>query len=318
MGTALMEASTMHASLTFHAMGTECQVQVWSSSAAAELAALARSRVELLDRAWSRFRADSELSHVNRVAGSGPIWVSDDFAHLVRAMRKGWEISGGIFDPTITPSLQAWGYNATFSEVLGRSGRKTSRPQVSAAPGMGDVRIEGNQLSVPSGVELDSGSVGKGLAADIVSAEIMEAGAIGVVVNLGGDIAVRGVPGEDSEWMIEIVDERSAEATAGCFTFPGLSGTHVGIATSTTLKRTWAHGVHHIIDPRTGEVATTTAAQVSVLSTSGARAEIIATTALLADDPEDVITSFGAEGVVLGYPTYQVHAPIKLIEGVSR
>lgn len=318
MPTAVTERDTVHASLDFSAMGTECQVQVWASVAVTEFAALARRRVDLLDRAWSRFRADSELSHVNRNAGSGTLPVSDDFAHLVHAMREGWEISGGLFDPTITPSLNAWGYNTTFSEVLGRSDQFTSRPHVAAAPGMGDVLIKGNELTMPNGVELDSGSVGKGLAADIVSAEIMEAGAIGVLVNLGGDVAVRGIPGEHSQWVIEIIDERATQAQAGNFTVPALPNTHAGIATSTTLKRTWAHGLHHIIDPRTGDVATTTAAQVSVLSTSGARAEIIATAALLSDDPEAVIASFGAEGVVLGYPTYQVKAPITLSEGARR
>lgn len=318
MGTAVTERATVHASLDFAAMGTECQVQVWAPISAHELAALPRSRVELLDRAWSRFRADSELSHVNRVAGSGPIWVSDDFAHLVRAMREGWEISGGLFDPTITPSLNAWGYNATFSEVLGRSDQFPSRPNVAAAPGMGDVLINGNELTMPGGVELDSGSVGKGLAADIVSAEIIEAGAIGVLVNLGGDVAVRGIPGDHSDWVIEIVDERATESSAGKFTFPGLPDTHAGIATSTTMKRSWAHGLHHIINPRTGEVATTTAAQVSVLSNSGTRAEIIATAALLSNDPEAVITSFGAEGVVLPYPTYQVDSTQTASEGATR
>lgn len=318
MGTAVTERATVHASLDFSAMGTECQVQVWAPASADELAALARRRVGLLDRAWSRFRADSELSHVNRNAGSGPITVSDDFAHLVRAMREGWEISGGLFDPTITPSLNAWGYNATFSDVLSRSDQFTLRPNVVAAPGMGDVLINGNELTLPSDVELDSGSVGKGLAADIVSAEIIEAGAIGVLVNLGGDVAVRGIPGDHSDWVIGIDDERAPESPAGRFTFPALPDTHAGIATSTTMKRTWAHGLHHIIDPRTGEVATTTAAQVSVLSTSGACAEITATAALLSDDPEAVIASFGADGLVLPYTTYQVNSAQTASEGATR
>lgn len=318
MSTALIEDNTLHASLPFRAMGTECEVQVWAPHGANDLAELARLRVDLLDKAWSRFRADSELSHVNRAAGRGSIQVSEDFALLVRTMREGWEISGGAFDPTITPSLKHWGYDSTFTEVLGRTGFASTQSAPGAAPGMGGVLLNGTTLTVPAGVELDSGSVGKGLAADIISAELTAAGATGVLINLGGDVVVRGVPGAMSEWVIDIADERDAGTNAGTFAFPANPDTHMGIATSTTLKRTWAHGLHHIIDPRTGSVATTTAAQVSVLSTSGALAEIIATTALLATEPESTFRKFEAQGIALPYPTYHVAGNTEIVGGEDR
>jgi thiamine biosynthesis lipoprotein len=96
-------------------------------------------------------------------------------------------------------------------------------------------------------VSLDPGGIGKGLAADIVAEAVHAAGALGALVDLGGDIRVAGRGPADGEWIIEI-DAPEARTVR-------LAVHDVGIATSSTLGRRWrAHGGmhHHLLDPRSG------------------------------------------------------------------
>jgi FAD:protein FMN transferase len=270
----------------FRAMGTDCHVLVSAQgSVAAELVDLARERVELLEQAWSRFRPDSELSRLNARAGIGPVDASADLMLLVSAMREAWVGTGGLFDPTVLASMRALGYDADFATVAGRA-HDVADVTLAAAPGMSDVRIDEGRgtVDLPSGIGLDPGAIGKGLGADVIVEELSAAGATGVLVNLGGDVSLAGLPG-DEEWAIGVEDERrAADDPTRLMAVIGLpSGTQRGgIATSTTLKRRWAQGRrHHVIDPRTGTMSTSDLVQVTVVGATAAIAEVTATTALL-------------------------------------
>lgn len=286
-------ATLAEARIEFRAMGTNCAVQVWAPSHAEELAHLARTRVEILEQCWSRFRASSELSLLNARAGQGPMEVSEDLHTLVAAMKHAWELTDGVFDPTVGAAMRAWGYDVTFAEVIARD--YTTDVATRPAPGMGGVRIDGSTVALPTGVELDSGAIGKGLAADIIAREIHAAGAIGVLVDLGGDIVVRGRPGEDT-WRIAVTDERAPDTVVRTFE---INDEHAGIATSSVLRRRWAGTRHHVIDPFTGAIADTGAVQVTVLAPTGAEAEVIATTALLDRTPQRVFERFHVIGIAL-------------------
>jgi len=289
-----METTTSR--IDFRAMGTECAITVWAPARAHDLAQLARTRVEILEQCWSRFRAHSELSLLNARSGRGPIEVSPDLHALVVAMKQGWEITGGVFDPTVGTALRAWGYDVTFSDVITRD--HAQDVSIMPAPGMGGVLIDGCTITLPAGVELDPGAIGKGLAADIIAREIHAAGATGVLVDLGGDIVVRGRPGQDT-WRIAVTDERDPANVVHTF---DVTSDHAGIATSSVLRRRWAGTRHHVIDPVTGDIADTGAVQVSVLAPSGAEAEVIATAALLDRDPERIFARHGVIGLAL-YPS---------------
>jgi thiamine biosynthesis lipoprotein len=275
-------SSVTHA---FRAMGTDCELTVYGAGAE-EFAAMGVQRVELLERCWSRFRASSELTHLNSLAGTGPVRVSDDLLTLVDIMLEAWKSTGGLFDPTVINSMNALGYDRDFASVIARDAIAAVTAQITRAPGMGDVQIdeEAMTVSLPAGVGVDPGAIGKGLAADIIVEELMNAGADGVLVNLGGDIVFAGSPGSDAPWVIAILDERlpldSDDRVVRHLEFE--AGTdHGAVATSTTLKRVWADGRHHVIDPRTGDVARTDLVQATIAASSGWWAEVAATTALL-------------------------------------
>lgn len=270
----------------FRAMGTDCHVLVYASpSVAEELADLALVRVELLEQSWSRFRPASELNRLNASAGHGPQPVSADLLRLGLSMRAAWLGTGGLFDPTVLASMRALGYDADFATVAARPAGALDDVLLAAAPGMSGVTIDvsSSTISLPSGVGLDPGAIGKGLAADIVAEELISAGAHGVLVNLGGDVSLAGEPDTDEPWAIGIEDERrGADDPQRLMRTLTLAGGRAGVATSTTLKRRWAQGRrHHVLDPRTGSMSASDLVQVTVVARDACTAEWSATAALL-------------------------------------
>ena len=276
-------SSTHVAERSFRAMGTDCHVLVYGIDGSVEaLADLACRRVALLESLWSRFRDDSELSRLNHRAGRGFVEVSAETEALVRAMRLAWESTAAAFDPSVLTAITAVGYDRDFAQIIADdSFQAVAEP----APGMDGVEIADRMVAVPAGVGLDPGAIGKGLAADIVVDEMMHAGAMGVLVDLGGDIALAGFPGADGTWSIAIRDERhrleqtSTQHDRAIVIPAGVA--HAGIATSTSLTRRWAQARHHVIDPSTGASTDEALVQVTVTGSRAWECEVWATAALV-------------------------------------
>ena len=287
----------MHiAERTFRAMGSDGHIFVVADEPLGEeLVQLAIDRAELLEACWSRFRPASELNRLNSTAGHGPLHVSDDLFLLVDRMKQAWELSGGLFDPTVLGSMTALRYDADFATVSSRSSASSLDDiAFSAAPGMAGVVLdaEAATITLPMGVAIDPGAIGKGLASDVIARELTTAGAHGVLVNLGGDLVFTGSTEDGSGWAIGVEDERlpvdDPDRLVRLLEFPTGPIT-AGVATSTTLKRRWAQGRrHHVIDPRTGAMSVSDLVQVTVVADTAWEAEVTATTALLmtADDAE--------------------------------
>ena len=201
-----MNAAALTGSTTetrFHAMGTDAHMIVVGGST--RLLERARDRIDELESRWSRFLPDSELCRLNAAAGQPVIVASVTFELLTRAV-EGWRLTGGHFDPTVLPALVAAGYDRSFETV------ERDAPELSArstpAPGGAELSLDPivRSVTLPPGVALDLGGIGKGFAADLVSTELLQAGASGACVNLGGDLRVRGTP-PDGAWIVEVEAE---------------------------------------------------------------------------------------------------------------
>jgi len=318
----------------FRAMGTTCEVTIDAVAGADVLADLAVQRAAMLEDCWSRFRPTSELSRLNAQAGTGPVRVSEDLRCLVERMYRAWQRTQGLCDPSVLNAVRMSGYDADFGEVMAREVAELGPASLIApasligtiprpTPGMSDIAIDGNTIALPAGVGLDPGAIGKGLGADLIAEEMMAAGALGVMVNLGGDIRFAGFPGEDPAWVVSVVDERIDVAvddrTLRWVSFdPGTSG---AVATSTTLRRRWSGGPqaslrHHIIDPMTGAVADIDLVQATVIADHGWWAEAAATAALLLG-PQDAPAWLDAQGLsyVLLDPDHVIEPPIGATHG---
>jgi thiamine biosynthesis lipoprotein len=251
-------------------------------------------RIEQLEERWSRFRPDSEVSRMNASSGCLTI-VSPDTYLLVERSVEAWQASDGAFDPTVLGALIDLGYDTDLAELpcVGRCdrleavGHDDARTVADARPAAGCGGIELfpalPAVRLPAGIALDPGGIGKGLAADLVSAELTDRGARGALVGLGGDLRVRGAAPGGHSWAIAIEDPFVPDADLTV-----LAIDHGAVATSSTLRRRWHHGgrvVHHVIDPATGRPAIGDLVAATVVADDCWRAEAAAT-ALLVTGPD--------------------------------
>jgi thiamine biosynthesis lipoprotein len=264
---------------TFEALGTTASVSVADGSALASAVGIVADELRRIDDACSRFRGDSELALLNRTAGTpfaaGPLL----FEAVCVALRAAAATDGDV-DPTVGRCLGALGWDRDFAVVVAR--REAPRLRIVPAAGWRRVRIEPARriVRIPAGVEIDLGSTAKALAADRCARAVAAATSGGVLVNLGGDIAVAGPP-PSAGWPILVTDDHRSPVTAEGQKV-ALSGG--GLATSSTTVRRWRAGggeVHHIVDPRSGAPAREIWRTVSVAASDCVAANTAATAAIV-------------------------------------
>jgi thiamine biosynthesis lipoprotein len=222
-----------------------------ADAAAADVAGL----LDRVDREASRFRPESALSRANRQAGR-PTPIPRALASMVQAALDAAASTQGLVDPTIGLCLREAGYDRDISQVAADGPARDLRP---APADWRAVRLdrEAALLTVPAGCALDLGATAKAYTADRAVAMLHERYRTGVLVEIGGDLAVAGAQDvarldpAHVGWPI-LVGEREAGPAQRIVVYSG------AVATSTTTVRHWTRGgraAHHIIDPRTGAPA---------------------------------------------------------------
>src|SRR4051812_44601611 len=171
-----VDADALAPPARFRAMGTDVEVLALGADAdaMAELGTLAADALEAREARWSRFRPESELCRLN-AAGGAPVVVSTDtFALIARAV-DAWRTTAGRYDPTVLAALEAAGYDRDFDAVA-RSGA-AAVDDGADVPGCAGVELDDlvSAVRLPADVTLDLGGIGKGFAADEVSAELLGA-----------------------------------------------------------------------------------------------------------------------------------------------
>lgn len=260
------------------ALGTTAQLTLADPEALEQATRLMHLRLDELDRAASRFRPDSELMLLQTLAPAS-LRVSGLLADAIAAALWAAETTAGAVDPTVGSALRSAGYDRDFAEVTSNP----AEPGAPApAPGWRSVRLDPRTriLRLPAGMELDLGATAKALAADRAASQIADQFGCGALVGLGGDIAVAGPPPPDG-WRIGVADDHT-RADHRPDTTVAISGG--GLATSSTVRRRWRRGervVHHIVDPRTGDLPDSPWRTVSVTAGSCVDANTASTAALV-------------------------------------
>lgn len=275
---------------SFRVMGCRSWVQVHGGDPS--MLDLAEARLRELERLWSRFLDDSDVTRANQSAGTPTVVHPDTLAVVGRAV-DGWRQTGGRFDITTLPALVVAGYTHSTTD------RHAPAPPV-AASRIGTTPLIGidhqrSTLTVPVGSAIDLGGIGKGMAADIAAEDLLEAGATGVVVNVGADIALLGSPCNDSSWVVGIEDPHDPPNHALV-----LRMQQGGVATSGTTVRRWLDAggqtAHHLIDPSVGRPSATSLLTATVLAADTATAEVFATAAMMLE-PADALALLDAAGL---------------------
>ncbi len=241
----------------FEALGTSCS-----------LFGLGVSQTQLLKgEFWvrelgtriTRFSDRSELAALNHADG-GWVDVSAELEELLRESLRAYELSAGLVNVAVLPSMLAIGYTRPLAE-----GASTATPErASPAPRLDDVlSVRPRRARLQRGCGLDLGGIAKGWMADRLTWQLGPDS----LANIGGDLRAVGPGPAGDGWPV------------------GMGGATVmlrdqGAATSSVRRRRWAE-MHHLIDPRTGLPSASGLEEVSVVAASGCDAEVVAKTALL-------------------------------------
>ena len=263
----------------FGALGTTAQVTVADAHALPAAVSLVERELEAIDLACSRFRDDSELTALNRSEGR-ELAVSPLLVAAISVAVEAARSTAGAVDPTVGRSVSGLGWDLDFSVVVARS--EPESIEIVPAGGWRAIRIDRSRgtVRIPRGIELDLGATAKALAADRSARAVAQASGTGVLVSLGGDIAIAG-PVPDGGWPIRVTDDHRNPASAPGQTIALTGG---GLATSSTTVRRWRAGGaerHHIVDPRSGLPATEIWRTVSVAAKSCVDANVASTAAIV-------------------------------------
>jgi thiamine biosynthesis lipoprotein len=249
-----------------------------------------RQVLEDVDAAYSRFREDSELTRVNATAGR-TIHLSPLLATAIDAALRAARLTDGAVDPTIGRAIRVAGYDDDFSRIALEGSHRSNPGEpvwtvmlcAERVPGWQAIRLDRGSRTVrlPQGVELDLGSTGKALAADLAAtAALAAAGEGGVLVSLGGDIGTAG-DSPSGGWRILVAEDSRDKPSGDGDVICVPAG---GVATSSTTVRRWSRDgviLHHIIDPQTGLPASGPFRTVTVVAGTCLDANIASTAAIV-------------------------------------
>jgi thiamine biosynthesis lipoprotein len=266
----------------FRAMASPCEILVdtGEESLARRLGALARDEALRVERKFSRYRDDNIVHRINSADGAA-VKVDEETAALLDYADACWRLSGGLFDITSGVLRRAWRFDGGEG-VPGSASVAVLLPQV----GWERVRWQKPVLSLPAGMEIDFGGLGKEYAVDRCAGLLAAATASSVVVNFGGDLACTGPRRDGHGWVIGVDDPHgihvgSAGAREARLAFELSRG---GIATSGDTRRFVLRDGRrygHILDPRTGWPVTDAPRSVTVAGNTCTEAGILATLAML-------------------------------------
>jgi thiamine biosynthesis lipoprotein len=291
-------------------MGTLVGAQIATEPESAEAARIAISAclvwMREVDRRLTRFAPESDLMRLNAAAGQ---WapVSEMLFEVIERALNAAEATSGLFDPTILPILEAWGYDRDFSAIAYREAADSwSVPNDLIPPGHWreiELDHDGRRVRMPTGMRLDLGGIAKGWAADVALGRFFDAFP-NALVDVGGDVCARGEVGPGQPWPIEVglgqaLRNPRSGATPEQTTIVALGAG--GLATSGASMRWWLRAgvrAHHLIDPRTARPARVWVdatddaatgppliASASAFAATAERAEVAAKIALLQGFP---------------------------------
>ena len=247
------------------------------------------------EQRWSRFLPSSDVSRLNWAQGR-TVEVDPLTVRLIAAMQHGAAITDGDYNPTVLPSVIESGYAASAVDP----DRVTALPpSARTRAGLGEVVVSDRAVTLREGTALDPGGIGKGLAADVVTEFAIGEGALGAMVEIGGDVVVVGRAPDNVAWRIGVEDPFDAHHHVD-----GVRLSRGSIVTSSQRKRrfpTPSGERHHLIDHRTGAPATTAVQTATVIAATGATAEALTKPAFLRrpDDYLSWLPTVGAAGLLI-------------------
>lgn len=232
----------------------------------AALRAAVQRRLDRVEERMSHYQPDSELSRFNGARSTAPQPMSAETLGVVAEALAVSRASGGAFDVTVGPLVNAWGF--------GPAGRAPAAPDEAALAAL-RTRVGFELLEIDSAastlrkrraeVVVDLSAIAKGFAVDAVASLLADLGVGNYLVEIGGELRAAGTNEEGTPWRVAI--ERPAAGAPAAQRIVSL--TDAAIATSGDYRNFYDLGgarVSHMIDPRTGRPVTHGLRSVSVIA----------------------------------------------------
>jgi thiamine biosynthesis lipoprotein len=250
----------------------------WDRAELERLQAQIDAELEAVNAEMSTYLVSSELSRWNRAPAGKPVEVSPHLLEVVRLAKQVSERSGGAFDVTVGPLVDAWGFGAAGQAAQAgqadRSERTEPTPERIAElrATIGDAKLEldpaaGTLRKLVPGLRVDLSAIAKGHGCDRVAALLEAAGHYDYMIEIGGELRLRGQNHRGEAWAVAV--ERPTGDFAGVRSVHTiLELTNVAVATSGDYRNYWTSGstrFSHTIDPRTGRTITHDLASVTVV-----------------------------------------------------
>lgn len=258
----------------FTAMAGPCEVllDVDDRDEAASLGELAAAEAARIERHLSRYRDDNIIHAINHAAGR-PVLVDDETAGLLDFADQCWRLSEGRFDVTSGVLRRVWRFDGS-DRMPSRAAVKELLPLV----GWDKVTWARPSLTLPPGMEIDLGGLGKEYAVDRAAQLVSMRTRAAVLVNFGGDLRALGARRDGRPWRVGV------ESPAGPVAALDLGLAQGALATSGDARRyLLKDGVRypHILNPRTGWPVLDAPRSVTVLADACTEAGLLATLAML-------------------------------------
>lgn len=249
-------------------MGTTYEVKVarhdLSPDDMREVGAAIEHTLERVNALMSTWRDDSEISRFNAHTSTAPFAVDDETARVIAAALEVSRKSGGAFDVTVGPLVEAWGFGRTEIEFVPDEEQITA---LRARVGWQKLSLDPSDSSLSKTVpdlEADLSALAKGYGVDAVAEALEVIGQTAYLVEIGGELRARGerLDGRPFRVAIEepIIDDRRIHRV--------IELRDIAMATSGDY-RNWIDvdglRLSHTLDPRTGRPITHDLASVTVL-----------------------------------------------------
>lgn len=241
-------------------------------------------RLDGLVAEMSHWAPASQLSRFNRAAAGSWTSLPSDFAHVMDYGLAIARTTGGAFDPAIGRLVDIWGFGPVPvqapppADAIGAALAVSGWERLSFSPA-------DRRLRQPGGLALDLSGIAKGHAVDVVADLLGGLGVGNSLVEIGGELAGRGIRPDGDPWWVDL------EVPPGANVTPLRIALHdLAVATSGSYRRG-----DHTLDPRTGRPATSGALSVSVIHATALAADAWATalTVLAPDDGVGLATRQG-------------------------
>jgi thiamine biosynthesis lipoprotein len=243
--------------------------------------ALIEERVGRIERLMSTYDTTSELSRLNRHESTAPFPVSAELLDVLTLAREVSERSGGAFDVTVAPLVEAWGFGAggDLDGPLRPPPDDAELAVIGARVGYEHIEVDveaGTVSKLVPGATIDVSGLATGYAAERVAADLRGLGLSNVLVDVGGELQASGAAPGGRDWRVGI--ERPDDMVGSVWGSMPLS--EEGIATSGDYRDYYElDGARyaHIVDPRTRRPIPMRGTSVTVVHASAALADAWAT-----------------------------------------